>query len=275
MCWSAASASASAPSRTPARHGIETVYQDLALIPQLPVYLNLFLGHELTRLGPLRFLDKRAMRKLSRQYLDDINVRRAERRRRDRAALRRPAAGDRRRPSRARGDEDPAARRAARGHGRTRVAPHHRPRQGSRLERPGLDHRDRPQLRPSLRALRPHQRHAGRSHHDRPARARDVARGADRADGLELPQPARGGLERWRPDALGQLEAWFVCGSQHMYGAEQLRRRRGARARDRRRASTPPPRSPCGSSASRSRRRPESIRAVLRRGQREPERASA
>jgi ABC-type sugar transport system ATPase subunit len=55
--------------------GIETVYQDLALIPQLPVYLNLFLGHELTRLGPLRFLDKRGMRKLSRQYLDDIRVR--------------------------------------------------------------------------------------------------------------------------------------------------------------------------------------------------------
>jgi len=55
-------------------HGIETVYQDLALIPQLPVYQNLFLGHELTTMGPLRFLDKRAMKKLSRQYLDDINV---------------------------------------------------------------------------------------------------------------------------------------------------------------------------------------------------------
>ena len=54
--------------------GIETVYQDLALIPQLPVYQNLFLGHELTTLGPLRFLDKRAMRKLARQYLDEINV---------------------------------------------------------------------------------------------------------------------------------------------------------------------------------------------------------
>ncbi|HUA49096.1 MAG TPA: ATP-binding cassette domain-containing protein [Solirubrobacteraceae bacterium] len=54
--------------------GIETVYQDLALIPQLPVYQNLFLGHELTKLGPLRLLDKREMRKLSRQYLDDINV---------------------------------------------------------------------------------------------------------------------------------------------------------------------------------------------------------
>ena len=56
-------------------HGIETVYQDLALIPQLPVYLNLFLGHEVTKLGPLRALDKRAMRKLSRQYLDEIRVR--------------------------------------------------------------------------------------------------------------------------------------------------------------------------------------------------------
>ena len=55
-------------------HGIETVYQDLALIPQLPVYQNLFLGHELTSFGPLRLLDKREMRKLARQYLDDINV---------------------------------------------------------------------------------------------------------------------------------------------------------------------------------------------------------
>ena len=55
-------------------HGIETVYQDLALIPQLPVYQNLFLGHELTKLGPIRLLDKREMRKLARQYLDEINV---------------------------------------------------------------------------------------------------------------------------------------------------------------------------------------------------------
>ena len=56
-------------------HGIETVYQDLALIPQLPVFQNLFLGHEITRMGPLRLLDKRQMRKLARQYLDDIKVR--------------------------------------------------------------------------------------------------------------------------------------------------------------------------------------------------------
>jgi simple sugar transport system ATP-binding protein len=54
--------------------GVETVYQDLALIPQLPVYQNLFLGHEITMLGPLRVLDKREMRKLARQYLDEIHV---------------------------------------------------------------------------------------------------------------------------------------------------------------------------------------------------------
>jgi ABC-type sugar transport system ATPase subunit len=39
------------------------------------VYLNLFLGHELTSMGPLRFLNKREMRRLSRQYLDEIRVR--------------------------------------------------------------------------------------------------------------------------------------------------------------------------------------------------------
>jgi simple sugar transport system ATP-binding protein len=55
-------------------HGIETVYQDLALIPQLPVYQNLFLGHELMKFGRLGFLDKREMRQLARKYLDDIRV---------------------------------------------------------------------------------------------------------------------------------------------------------------------------------------------------------
>jgi len=55
-------------------HGIETVHQDLALVPQLPVFQNLFLNHEITRLGPIRMLDKHKMRELARQYLDDINV---------------------------------------------------------------------------------------------------------------------------------------------------------------------------------------------------------
>jgi simple sugar transport system ATP-binding protein len=60
--------------RDAADHGIETVYQDLALVPQLPVYANLFLNHELTYFGPFHLLDKRKMRHLTRQYLDDINV---------------------------------------------------------------------------------------------------------------------------------------------------------------------------------------------------------
>jgi ABC-type sugar transport system ATPase subunit len=54
--------------------GIETVYQDLALIPQLTVYQNLFLNRELTRLGRIHWLSERKMRRLAQQYLDDIKV---------------------------------------------------------------------------------------------------------------------------------------------------------------------------------------------------------
>jgi simple sugar transport system ATP-binding protein len=54
--------------------GIETVYQDLALIPQLPVYQNLFLNREITLGGKFRILSKRRMRELARQYLDEIRV---------------------------------------------------------------------------------------------------------------------------------------------------------------------------------------------------------
>lgn len=56
------------------RHGIETVYQDLALVPQMTVYQNLFLSHEMTRLGRLGWLSTRKMRSLARQYLSDIRV---------------------------------------------------------------------------------------------------------------------------------------------------------------------------------------------------------
>jgi simple sugar transport system ATP-binding protein len=47
------------------RLGIETVYQDLAVAPELDPAQNVFLGRELTRSGPfgrLGFLDHRAMR---------------------------------------------------------------------------------------------------------------------------------------------------------------------------------------------------------------------
>ena len=44
------------------RHGIEIVYQDLALCDNLSAAANVFLGRELTRrVGPLRLLDYRAM----------------------------------------------------------------------------------------------------------------------------------------------------------------------------------------------------------------------
>jgi simple sugar transport system ATP-binding protein len=52
--------------------GIETVFQDLALINTLPVYMNLFLNKE-PRIGP--FLRRAKMRADARRYLDDIGIR--------------------------------------------------------------------------------------------------------------------------------------------------------------------------------------------------------
>jgi len=55
--------------------GIETVYQDLALVPSLSVAHNMFLKRELTNgFGPIRWLDNRAMRRRARQYIDDIGI---------------------------------------------------------------------------------------------------------------------------------------------------------------------------------------------------------
>ena len=52
-------------------HGIDVVYQDLALIDELTVYHNMFLKRETVR-WPL--LNNRAMRKLARQRLDEIGI---------------------------------------------------------------------------------------------------------------------------------------------------------------------------------------------------------
>ena len=54
--------------------GIETVFQDLALIDQLPVYLNMFLNKEPVR-RPIPFLDRHRMRAAARRHLDDMGVR--------------------------------------------------------------------------------------------------------------------------------------------------------------------------------------------------------
>jgi ABC-type sugar transport system ATPase subunit len=51
--------------------GIDTVYQDLALVNQLSIYHNMFLNREKVR-WPL--LSNRAMRRLTRQYLDEMGV---------------------------------------------------------------------------------------------------------------------------------------------------------------------------------------------------------
>ena len=53
--------------------GIETVFQDLALINDLPVYLNLHLNKELTYPG-LPFLRRREMRRRAREALDAIGI---------------------------------------------------------------------------------------------------------------------------------------------------------------------------------------------------------
>jgi fructose transport system ATP-binding protein len=60
------------------RHGIETVYQDLALAPALDVAENLFLGRELRRPGVLgsvlRMLDKPRMRAEAARHFAELRI---------------------------------------------------------------------------------------------------------------------------------------------------------------------------------------------------------
>ncbi|WP_120633848.1 ATP-binding cassette domain-containing protein [Ruegeria sp. EL01] len=55
-------------------HGIEVVYQDLALADEQPVYMNMFLGRELTR-KPFGLLDKTRMRSETQSLVDQLDVR--------------------------------------------------------------------------------------------------------------------------------------------------------------------------------------------------------
>jgi ABC-type sugar transport system ATPase subunit len=60
------------------RAGIETVYQDLSLAPDLPVWANIFLGREQTVKGPLGFfgwLDRKAMMSAAEADLDRTRIR--------------------------------------------------------------------------------------------------------------------------------------------------------------------------------------------------------
>jgi fructose transport system ATP-binding protein len=60
------------------RHGIETVYQDLAISPELNIAENLFLGREIRRGGVLgsvfRMLDKRRMASDAARYMQDLKI---------------------------------------------------------------------------------------------------------------------------------------------------------------------------------------------------------
>ena len=56
------------------RYGIETVYQDLALAPDLDAAANLHLGREIYRFGPLHVLNKREMRRRAVAAFADLGV---------------------------------------------------------------------------------------------------------------------------------------------------------------------------------------------------------
>jgi simple sugar transport system ATP-binding protein len=55
-------------------HGIEAVFQDLALANLQPVYMNIFLGRELVK-GRLRMLDRGSMAAETERLLDELDVR--------------------------------------------------------------------------------------------------------------------------------------------------------------------------------------------------------
>ena len=56
-------------------HGIETVQQNLALVEDLTVWQNFFLGREKTKgLGPFRVLDRKAMRATAQELVSDLAV---------------------------------------------------------------------------------------------------------------------------------------------------------------------------------------------------------
>ena len=56
-------------------HGIETVQQNLALVEDLTVWQNFFLGREKTKgFGPFQFLDRKAMRETAQELVSDLAV---------------------------------------------------------------------------------------------------------------------------------------------------------------------------------------------------------
>jgi ABC-type sugar transport system ATPase subunit len=142
--------------------GIQTVYQDLALVNELSVFHNMFLNGEMT-VGP--FLNNRKMKEKTSQYLADmgVNIPSID------TEVARLSGGQRQAIADPRPNTTPQG-----GAGHT-----HDP--------------DRPQLRSGLRRLRPGQPAKERPHRVRQACRRELRRGADRARRLRVPQGPRDG----------------------------------------------------------------------------------
>lgn len=55
--------------------GVETVYQDLALVNLMPIWRNFFLGREIVRkIGPIKFLEVKKMKKIAKEVLKDVGI---------------------------------------------------------------------------------------------------------------------------------------------------------------------------------------------------------
>ncbi len=100
-------------------HGIDTVYQDLALIDELSVYHNMFLRRERVR-APIPLLSNGEMQQRGAQGARRDRHQHPPAGRASRTPVRRPASGDRGRPHRLRPGQHPPARRAAGCDGRER-----------------------------------------------------------------------------------------------------------------------------------------------------------
>lgn len=56
--------------------GMEAAYQGLALVPEMNIARNFFLGREITKLGPLKLLDMNKMIAITNDRLSDIGIKR-------------------------------------------------------------------------------------------------------------------------------------------------------------------------------------------------------
>ena len=169
--------------------GIDIVYQDLALVPQLTVYHNMFLNRELVRWPLLR---NRAMRKQAQEHLDSMGIKTLKSVDLEVASL---SGGQRQAIAVARSvfsdakvlllDEPLAAMGVKEGAMILDLV-------RDLKEQGMLDHHHRAQLRPGVPGVRPGEPAAGRQDHLRQVQHGHLGRGADRDRRGRVPEGARG-----------------------------------------------------------------------------------